>query len=196
VNRHDRKLWAQARTLADLGELTAQWLECRINSQPAYAPGCGPDPETGELIPVLAAANRAGFLTDCSQPGHPVDCGGWEQRAAVSGFADAATWVRIWEATEGLPLMRGAERATRFRVNYRTSLPVTRNCHGTCTHFGAIVPRRHLSDSWTGYGECHPDGVKAVCEAWQITLVDHEWGRERSPLWAALAEFAGMVLAS
>jgi hypothetical protein len=29
MNRADRKLWAQARTLADLGELTAQWLEGR-----------------------------------------------------------------------------------------------------------------------------------------------------------------------
>jgi hypothetical protein len=195
VNRADRKLWAQARTLADLGELTAQWLEGRIESQPGYAPG-RPDDETRELIPVLAAASRAGFLTECSQPGYPLDCGGWEQRAAVQGYADPATWARIWKATEGLPLMRSAERATRFRVNYRGALPVTRDRRGAYTHFGAVVPRRHLSDSWMGYGECHPDGVTAVCEAWQITLIDHEWGRENSPLWAALAEFAGLVVAS
>ena len=69
MRRTDRKRWASARTPADVGELTAQWLEGRIASQPGYAPGCGPDPETADLTGVLAACNRAGFITDTSQPG-------------------------------------------------------------------------------------------------------------------------------
>jgi hypothetical protein len=185
VNRADRRLWASARTLADLGELTAQWLEGAIASVPGYCGG--PADETRELIPVLAAVNRAGFVTDCSQPGGSGP--GWEQRAAVQGFADPATWIRLWEATEGLPLMRAGQQATRFRVNYRTALPVTRDRRGIVTRFGAVLPRRDLRDSWVGYGACHPDAVEAVCGAWQITLIDHEWGREDSPLWTALAEF-------
>jgi hypothetical protein len=189
MNRSDRKLWAQARTLADVGELTAQWLEGRIASVPGYCGG--PDEETSELIPVLAAANRAGFVTYGSQPG----CSGpgWEQRAGVDGFADPETFMRLWQATEGLPLLRSAEQASRFWVRYRTAMPVTRAGGRVWTRFGAVLPRRHLTDSWVGYGECHSDGVKAVCGAWQITLIDHEWGREDSPLWAALAEFAGLV---
>jgi uncharacterized protein DUF6919 len=189
VNRAGRKLWASARTLADLGELTAQWLEGRIASVPGYCGG--PAGETSELIPVLAAVNRAGFVTDCSQPGGSGP--GWEQRAAVSGFADPGARARLWEATEGLPLMRLGGRATRLRVNYRAALAVTRDGRGVVTRFGANLPRCHLSDSWTGYGTCGREAVEAVCDAWQITLIDHAWGREDSPLWPALAAFAGVV---
>jgi hypothetical protein len=41
--------------------LTAQWLEGEIRSEPRYF--SRPDAETAPLIPVLAACNRAGFLT-------------------------------------------------------------------------------------------------------------------------------------
>src|ERR1700678_2550864 len=101
MSHADREAWASARTLADLGELTAQWLEGGIISQPGYAPGCGPDEETVPLIPILATLNRAGFVTSGSQPG---DAGygsegtGWQQRAAVEGFADAALLVRLSDA--------------------------------------------------------------------------------------------------
>lgn len=56
-------LWRDARTLADLGELTARWLEGTVGSVPGTVPGCGPDEETGPLVAVLATANRAGFVT-------------------------------------------------------------------------------------------------------------------------------------
>jgi hypothetical protein len=192
VNRSDRKLWASARTLADLGELTAQWLEGRIASVPGY---CGaPDEETLELVPVLAAANRAGFVTYGSQPGGSGR--GWEQRAAVEGFATPATWVQLWEITEGLPLIRSGERATRAFMGWSKALPVSRENVRVCTRFGTVLSRRHLSDSWTGYGECGPEAIRAICDAWQITLIDTEWGRENSPLWPALAEFAALVRSS
>jgi hypothetical protein len=55
--------------LADLGELTAQWLEGTIASVPTVWPGCGPDEEATELIPVLAARNRAGYVTTVSRAG-------------------------------------------------------------------------------------------------------------------------------
>ena len=103
MSRADRRAWEAARTLADLGELTAQWLEGTIASQPAYTPGCGPDPETAPLIPVLACCNRAGYVTNCSQPGETgtgFDGAAWEQRAAVEGFASPAVAGRIWEAAE------------------------------------------------------------------------------------------------
>ena len=191
MNRADRKLWASARTLTDLGDLTARWLEGGIKSVPGY---CGaPAEETTELSPVLAACNRAGFVTDSSQPGRTGY--GWSQRAAVCGFVTPGTWVRLWAATEGLPLIRSAVRSTRWRIRYKTAFPVTR-CGGTVfTRFGATLSRRHLSDSWTGYGICHEDAVHAVCDAWQVTLIDTEWGREDSPLWPALAAFAGLVVA-
>lgn len=57
---------AQAVTLGDMGELTAQWLEGKLRVHPAYAGE--PDPETEGLNEVLARCNRAGFITDFSQP--------------------------------------------------------------------------------------------------------------------------------
>lgn len=188
MNRQDRNLWAQTRTLADVGELTAQWLEGRIASVPGYCGG--PAEETASLVPVLGAVNRAGFVTDSSQPGCSRD--GWEQRAAVQGYADDATLDALIRAARKRPdgLVLLAHESTRFRVNYRSALPVTRSGGRDFTWFGAALPRRHLRDSWTGYGECGKEAVKAVCDAWQVTLIDTGWGREDSPLWAVLADFA------
>src|SRR6266496_4268047 len=43
MDPEDAARWRAARTLADLGELTAQWLEGKIASIPAVVPGCGPE---------------------------------------------------------------------------------------------------------------------------------------------------------
>src|ERR1035438_8169724 len=94
MNRADRKRWASARTLPDLGELTALWLEGEIGKAPGYDDG--PAPETRDLIPVLAAANRAGFITSGSQPGSLSEYS--DQRAAVEGFAAPETLDRLRSA--------------------------------------------------------------------------------------------------
>lgn len=188
MNRADRRLWTSARTLADLGELTAQWLEGVIAAVPGYCGG--PAEETASLVPVLAAANRAGFVTDSSQPGGSGP--GWQQRAAVQGFADDATLERLREACTGHPEIYAiVNRAPRWFIRSGTATPVTRCSGRDVTRFGARLSCGHLSDAWTGYGECSDDAVQAVCDAWQVTLVDTEWGREDSPLWAALERFAG-----
>jgi hypothetical protein len=75
MSPEDEALWRSARTLADLGELTARWIEGAIASQPGYFGAA--DLESDDLVPVLAAVNRAGFRTDTSQPGElPVLDGG------------------------------------------------------------------------------------------------------------------------
>ncbi|MDQ3275031.1 MAG: hypothetical protein M3Q39_08390 [Actinomycetota bacterium] len=102
MSRADADAWYRARSLADLGELTARWLEGGIGSRPGYQPRCGPDVETRRLIPTLAALNRGGYLTNSSQPGEAPTVGYdgrlWSQRAAVSGFTDRATLDRIHAA--------------------------------------------------------------------------------------------------
>src|SRR6185312_9521071 len=68
-----QKLWQFARTLADLGNLTADWLEGVNSYLPAYFPDddgrIRPAGETLPLIPHLARANRNGYVTRGSQPG-------------------------------------------------------------------------------------------------------------------------------
>ena len=77
--------WATARSLGGLGELVAQWLEGRISSIPTQVGEGGPDPETLGLVAVLASFNRAGFVTENSQPGALLHSG-CGQRACVHGF--------------------------------------------------------------------------------------------------------------
>lgn len=45
----DLTAWRQARSLPELGELTALWLEGAITSQPGYAPGYGPDQAAADM---------------------------------------------------------------------------------------------------------------------------------------------------
>jgi len=61
--RSAARAWSSARTLTDLGELTAQWLEGSLATLAGGAYRGGPDEETGPLVPVLAALNRAGYVT-------------------------------------------------------------------------------------------------------------------------------------
>lgn len=90
----DAALWRTARTLLDLGEPMARWLEGVITYQPGHG-GDGHGPETDPLVAVLAAVNRVGYVTTFSQPGEIV--GDWYQRAAVDGFCDEATATRIYD---------------------------------------------------------------------------------------------------
>jgi len=86
MSRSDRRRWRSARTVSDLGELMALWLEGKIASRPGYQPRYGPEDETAHLVPTLAALCRAGYVTTQSQPGlvgTGTDGLWWEQRAAV-----------------------------------------------------------------------------------------------------------------
>lgn len=190
MSRQDRDLWASARTLADLGELTARWTEGNIASQPGY---CGPcDIEDPAMVPVLARLNRAGFMTTGSQAGESgPGCDGaqYEQCAAVEGFAGPQTARAVFNAAwhAGLfAIAHGPASLPRWRYRYRQSVIVTRKNGRGVTRFGVQLPRRHIRDGWIGYGSCHRDAVHALCTAWQVTVIDPEWGR-LDLLWAVLA---------
>ena len=187
----DLAAWQSARTLAGLGELTARWLEGTVTSVPGY---CGPpDEETKELVPVLAKLNRAGFVTTGSQPafdGTGYDGARWQQRAAVDGFADPALTADLAEAAWAAGLFVVAyppEKLPRWRYRYDRSVTVTMREDRRVTGFGVQLPRRHIRDSWLGYGICHRDAVNALCEAWQVTVIDPEWGRA-DLLWHVLEQ--------
>jgi hypothetical protein len=191
MSASDRSAWQAARTLADLGELTAQWLEGGITSIPGY---CGrPDEETEALIPALARLNRAGFVTDTSQPGL-IEHGGsgtmLEQRAAVQGYAGLRLISRLAKAAGEagmLTILFSPAELPRWRYRYGQSVTVTRVNGRRFTGFGVQLPRRHIRDGWIGYGICHPDATAALCSAWQVTVADPEWGRP-DVLWRVLEQ--------
>ena len=96
MRRRDRQRWASARTLADLGELTSAWCRGEIGQTPGHCGG--PCPETLPYLTVLAAANRAGFVTEDSQAAGP------EWTADVYGFCASGVASRLRSVTEGTAL--------------------------------------------------------------------------------------------
>lgn len=188
MSGRDRRRWHSARTLKDLGSLVAAWLTGDIASQPGYQPNCGPDEETAHLIPILVAVNRLGYVTDSSQPaydGPGYDGQRWIQRAAVSGLVDDRQLRdRLVAAAEMAGLTVVQHDMTPRR--HSEGIPVTKVGGHDYTWFG-----RHLriDDLRTLWPKKFIDfrAYDRVIEAWQLTLVDPEWGRE-DVLWEALAE--------
>lgn len=181
--RADRRRWGQAESLADLGNLMALWLEGELSLWPGYEPGAGPDEETAELIPVLAAANRAGFVTDGSQPGcvETIDGACWEQRAAVTGLIrDPQLLSRVRASCEGAGLTVmwfGPPNDLWWH-----STPVTFRGFDVMTVFGVQLDEQDLKFVWRGIG---PSAMAEVVDAWQVTIIDRCRGRN-DLLWPAL----------
>lgn len=183
--RREAAIWYGARTLTDLAELTAQWLEGDLRSQPGYAPGYGPDEETRDLIPVLAKLNRCGVLTVSSQPGEQAvgyDGRWWKQRAAVAGFVSPEIARRLTEALPDELTVIVHEPYIPSAVN---SAVVTTVDGESYTDFGAYRSPRQVRSE---YAICHQLAQDAVAEAYQAIVFDPVWGRN-DVLWPALEVF-------
>ncbi len=185
MSHPDAARWLAARTLADLGELTAQWLEGRLASHPTY--GGGPEAETAPIVPVLAACNRAGFVTENSQPGELPDAHGNAQRASVSGFIGLADLAELVHAIAGTGAIVVAHAGAGQEDSHDAQVVITLDAGEEFTWEGARLGLSELHyhyDDW-----CHPDAVTALADAWQVSLIDPEWGRN-DVLWHALEAFA------
>jgi hypothetical protein len=179
---HNPDRWQAARTLADLGALTVAWLSGEIESTPVHmAP---PMPETVPLIPVLIAANRAGFITTQSQPGESRDEHGSAQRANVSGFASGQAFARLMAAAADSDLIITAARASSGDLG--PFIVITLDDGEEFTWDGGALSREEIE---YGYGHDCPQAIEALCSAWQVTLIDPDWGRN-DVLWPVLERFA------
>lgn len=178
--------WKKASSVADLGNLMADWLEGRGSSWPGYESGAGPDDETRHLIPVLAAANRAGYVTTCSQPGQMPERGYdrrmWRQRAAVEGWvADRRLLDRLRTGAKhaGLEVI-----AHRPGVQWHDGIPVTEVDREPYTWFARTDGHRNqIAYEWPGVGG---RAVRELRKSTYLTLIDPVWGRD-DRLWPALA---------
>jgi hypothetical protein len=197
----DRAAWWGAGSFEELGECVARWLEGEIISRPGCMPRYGPDPETTELIPILARVNRRGFVTDGSQPGvteHlddddacPQHRGGglYEQRAAVEGWGDETMRDRLQALAHEHGLMFIAHQP-RWRFDGHTAVCVSRTTTilgltQEHTGFGATRSRREVKT--LGWDGLNPAMHQQMVTGWNITLIDPEWGPS-DRLWRALAE--------
>ena len=172
----DWAAWNQARALEELGELTAAWLEGAMPYQPTY--GGGPAPETRPLISHLAAYNRAGFLTNNSQPGTPLN-NGWGQRAWVHGFCTAETADAIESAVLDTELIVGS---TAPGGDNHTRICVTMSGRQPYTIAGAMDTSYLIEQ----YRRDIPGALPTLTAAWQIEVIDPQWGRN-SLLWERVA---------
>lgn len=194
MNRADREAWQSARTLDDLGERGALWIEGKISEQPAYQGTT--DIESGEMVPVLAALNRIGYMTTQSQAafdGPGFDGARWVQRAAVEGFAGRDLAQRIWdEAPLNLHVIDLCDdHLPRVRISSRYAVNCTWRNREPRTSFGHHLSRRHIRAPHVGYGILDEAAQDALCSAHQVTVIDLEPGRE-DLLWDFLAGFCDM----
>lgn len=162
--------WESALTLAEHGELVADWLEGRAEATPFYpAP---PDPETVPLVPVLAELNRSGFVTEFSQPGEAD--GDWAQRAAVSGYCEQDVAERVASISVREDLIVVSQPAG---LDAPFELPISRTRqHYTFTILcGSRAPEEH----W-------PRAMRAaLLDTWYVSVCDPVWGRN-DMLWPML----------
>lgn len=184
----DREQWAGARTLADLGELTARYLEGDLAGHPAY--WGRPDEETTPLIATLAAANRAGFVTECSQPGQAlalgVRGGWWQQRAAVSGWVDPATASLLEGLVRGTDQLLMVAGPVGWRRDYRDAVVCTEVNGYPITRFGGRPSLREIRAIW---GVCSREARGQLCGDDFVSIIDLAWGRN-DVLWPLLDRFA------
>lgn len=176
----DKKLWREARTLTEVGELTALWLEGRISHHPGYGGG-GPDLETRDIARHLAAACRAGYVTSQSQPGTDDR----QQRAAVEGFATPDTALRLQQAARraGLEVVVHTS-APRWKCGHSDLIDVIDYGNGRRGQFGV-----NLSRGVVAAQADTPEAVEALLACHQVTIVDRVWGRN-TVLWRTLSDFS------
>ncbi len=167
----DRRRWARARSLAELGELTALWLEERIVAHPSYGALAS---ETYPLIADLARLNRAGFVTTYSQPGSREHFGYgtflWAQRPAIEGITDAVTASRLCAAATaaGLHVTTAPATATFAQVAGKALAVTTRNGEPYTVFGPATWPA--VRELFPGCD--HPALLGELRAAWQVTIAD------------------------
>jgi hypothetical protein len=182
--------WKTARTFADMCELMALWLEGRIPFRPGYLARY-PEPETAPLISTLAAANRAGFLTDDSQPGgdgRDRAASTWRQRPAVTGFVSDRGFLKrlAYDARcAGLTVVTAGTATSTGRAPDR--IAVTEVSGKPFTWYGARVGRADLLYLWQGLSL---PGADALCGAEQVTIIDPAFGSGER-LWRLLDRVSG-----
>jgi hypothetical protein len=182
-DEEDRLLWREPVTVAQLGELMAQWLEGLITYQPGYA-AATPDAETDDLVEVLATVNRAGLLTTFSQPGVPPK-GGGAQRAAVDGFCTEQVADRLRSVTLGTDLVT-LVLAPGYHSDLQVAVTIQDGQECTWLGRGMGVDDIHLYYA----NDVSEAGLQALYGAWQLHIIDPVWGRN-NVLWTVLRQFAG-----
>jgi hypothetical protein len=183
--------WSAATTVDHLRELTAKWLEGTVAHHPGYFLDC----ETLEIADDLAAINRAGLLTMCSQPGnsgHTAPDGAvWEQRPAVEGLCTAEVATAIKRLFEHTPAIVITDQISCTPFPQRNGLVVTLVDGRNWTWFGDTVPLDGLASEFRW---CSDDVIDQFVGMWQVTVIWPAYNDSRE-LWNIFASLTASVQA-
>jgi hypothetical protein len=164
------RLWLGAKTLDELGELTARWIEGTLPYYPFYSGTI--DPETEALQGKLADFNRHGLVTTFSQPAEPLDEDGFAQRACVEGYAREELAKRLAALglyTDLLVLIYPAD------VTWGYQIPITLSEFQPFTWCGSNGGQEELDRIKDYLSE---DAITSLASAWKVVVIDLQWGRE------------------
>jgi hypothetical protein len=182
MSRTDRERWQAARTLTDVGNLMADWIQGKITTRPGYyGPTDLDQPDT--LVPLLASLCRDGFVTHQSQEGFSgwgYDGAWWVQHAFVEAFTTEDVVDRLYETASSRLIVISHDPATLPAWRYRrdSDFTATYRIGRPYTGAGSSLPRRHIRDPHIGFGACGKEATDALCSAWQVTVADLAPGPE------------------
>jgi hypothetical protein len=168
-----REEWAHAKTLDDLGELMARWIEGALQYRPAYYGG-EPAPETDPLRETLAAYNRRGFVTTDSQPSIRINAKGFGQRAWVSGYSNEDLARRLGALGLWTDLLVFLFPPGDYLWGY--GVPVTIEEFRPFTWVGRYLGNAYRQEYWAK--DCSREALLALMRAWEVHIIDPRWGRE------------------
>lgn len=168
LTRQDRPRWAAARNRADLGLLTALWLDGRIDSQPAYYGKVDVDEDLAPgMTDTLIRLNEAGFLTQNSQAGSEV----YQQQASVNGFASPEMADRLRQLANDEVRCTVLPPRGRFR-------------RGQWDHDAQCTWHVTASEIAHMYEGAGAEAIDDLVNSSQVTVYDTRIGR--NDLWPAL----------
>ncbi|MCX4682647.1 hypothetical protein OG413_46740 [Streptomyces sp. NBC_01433] len=192
MSRADRRRWTSARTVTDLGELMALWLEGEIASRPGYAARYGPDEETEYLVPSLAALCRAGYITTQSQPGSAGTGENglwWEQRAAVElVVADPELLPRLVDAANSAGMVVRVNDYRRGGLQDEPVIVTTCDCEAV-TAFAGRISREDMAVQWP---ELNRSLYDQVAHGTYVSIIAPEYGAAGDRLWVLLDQVSGL----
>lgn len=178
------RTWGDARSLKDLGQCVALWLEGRLSGDMEVAPFYLAVPaQARPLVPCLARVNRSGnFVITGFQPGCTPDNQRYEgehpwQRASVSGFVPHRKLGKVVRALSDFKV-RTATSAVAIYADIDIALDGNKNW---VYRTGSVEDRQKIAQNTE---VLRPALVNELVAAYQVCVVDLQWGR--NTLWNAL----------
>lgn len=179
--------WSACRTLAELGEVTARWLQGELRYFPGHNdPTEPPLDETKDLISDLVALNRAGYVTTNSQPGQSMTRDGNAQRAFVRGYCTEETFKRIDAAIYGTELVALPRPPGMYHL---CPVPIT-TVGGKNFTWGGMSSGEPEAIAREFGGALSESMLQVLTSCWLVDVLDPVWGRTHL-LWSKLR--AGLV---